>query len=131
MTINTIANTITIVCGAIVAVLAVIEKTHLVSAKPLSKLLHGNLGQRLDKIEDKINKVDTKVDMTDIGMLKSRISSTATLIKNGGKMTEDQYNVIFDDIDKWRKYHTVYPDLNGKVNVSIEIIEDAYKKENF
>lgn len=88
------------------------------------------LGKMLNKhTNDKLDNLEIKVDKIDIETLRNRIASTATLIKNGGKLTEDQFKVIFKDIDKWNSYHSKYPDLNGIVNVSIEIIKEAYKNK--
>lgn len=131
MDVNTIADTVILVCAALTGVLTFIEKSQKIKLNPLSKLFHGDLDKRLDGIEDKIAKIDGKVDKNDISTIRSRISATATLIKNGGNMTYDQYKCIFEDIDTWRKYHITYPDLNGIINASIEIIEEAFKKEKF
>lgn len=139
MNITNIASIITVVFGALLSILTFIEKSQMIKWNPISNLFHNKeLEKRLDTIdekitnvEEKITKVDKKVDKTDISTIRSRISSTATLIQNGGNMTYDQYKCIFEDIDTWRKYHERYPDLNGIINASIEIIEEEFKKERF
>lgn len=81
------------------------------------------------EIVNKLNDTNTRIDKNDIANIRTRIASVATIIKQGGDITEDQFNCIFKDIDKWVEYHNKYPNLNGIVNVSIEIIKEVYKKK--
>lgn len=84
--------------------------------------------QNHEEVVTKLNETNERIDMNDIADIRTRIASIATIIKTGGEITEDQFNCVFKDIDKWNKYHEKYPDLNGIVNVSIEIIKEAYKR---
>lgn len=84
--------------------------------------------QNHKEIVDKLDSTNERIDMNDIADIRTRIASIATIIKQGGTITEDQFNCVFKDIDKWNEYHKKYPNLNGIVNVSIEIITEEYKK---
>lgn len=90
------------------------------------------LGKKLNKdIMDKLHYLEAKVDMNDVDTIRNRILANETLIRKGEHLKLYQYKSIFKDIDKWREYHIKYPELNGIIDVAIENIIEAYKKETF
>lgn len=99
--------------------------------KEMQKTYEKNQEEILNKLNEtnlRIDGTNERIDGTDIADIRTRIATIATIIKNGGLVTDDQYNCVFKDIDTWGKYHQKYPDLNGIVNISIEIIQEEYKK---
>lgn len=90
------------------------------------------LGKKLNKdIMVKLHYLEAKVDMNDVDTIRNRILANETLIRKGEHLKLYQYQSIFKDIDKWRAYHEDYPELNGMIDVAIDNIIEAYKKEKF
>lgn len=97
----------------------------------LGKILNKEITDKVDTLKKDINDLTTIVDKNDIDALRSRILADDMLVRNGGKITLYQYQSMFKDINKWKMYHEKYPELNGMINMAIENIEEAYKKEKF
>lgn len=110
----------------IIILMTVIEITP-IKINPISWL-----GNKLNKdVIDKLHYLEEKVDMNDIDTIRNRILANETLIRKGEHLKMYQYKSIFKDIDKWRRYHIKYPELNGIIDVAIENITEAYKNEKF
>lgn len=123
MTLNGIANTIIIICSALTAILAVIEKSSKISAKPLSKFFHGDLDKKIDDLH-------RTVDENDIDAVRNRIIANESMLKAGEIFERHQWESLYKDIDKWNAYHQKYPELNGIIRVAIENIDEFYKKQS-
>lgn len=90
------------------------------------------IGNRLHRdLNTKIDTLETHVDQIEIDTIRNRILSYDALIRRGEHLKEYQYKSCFCDIDKWRDFHLKYPQLNGMIDVAIENIKEAYKKEKF
>lgn len=90
------------------------------------------LGKHFNKAtNDKLDKLEELVDINDIDAVRSRIVANDKLLVMGEKFTEDQWNCLYKDILKWNKYHEKYPDLNGIIKLTIEHIDECYKKQHF
>ena len=90
------------------------------------------LGNRLHRdLNKKIDELEYHVDDIEIDAIRNRILSYDALIRKGERLKQYQYKSIFCDIDKWLKYHNKYKELNGMIDVAIENIREAYKKEKF
>ena len=93
---------------------------------------NSRLNDNCDKIIDRLDMIETKTDMIDIANVRNRIVTFENLIRIQKKEIKyHQYKAIFEDIKKWKDYHEKYPNLNGMLNIAIEMIEDSYKVANF
>lgn len=91
-----------------------------------------SLGKLLNKsVNDKLEKLEHKVDDNDIDAVRSRILANEALIRKGEHLKRYQYISLFKDIDKWNAYHLIRPELNGLLKMAIQNIEEAYKNEKF
>lgn len=97
----------------------------------IGKKINKNLSDKIDSVSSKVSTLETHVDKIEIDAIRNRILSYDALIRKGEHLKRYQYKSIFIDIDKWVKYHKKYPDLNGMIDVAIENIKEAYKKEKF
>lgn len=100
---------------------------------------------RMDKIDEdrkkqheetliKIAEVKKDNDYGNIDNIRSRICAFDMLCRtdvNNDIIQLHQYNSIFLDINKWKEYHKLYPELNGVINVAIENINEHYKNAKF
>lgn len=90
------------------------------------------IGNRLHRdLNTKIDALETHVDKIEIDTIRNRILSYDALIRKGEHLKLYQYKAIFKDIDLWISYHSKYVDLNGMIDVAIQNIKEAYKKEKF
>lgn len=90
------------------------------------------IGNRLHRdLNSKIDTLETHVDQIEIDTIRNRILSYDALIRKGEHLKHYQYKACFVDIDKWVAFHKKYPELNGMIDVAIENIKEAYKKEKF
>lgn len=117
----------------IILFMALVEITP-VKINPISwlgKHFNKDISNKVDNLKNDIDKLSYTTDMIDIDALRSRILDADMMIRKGDHLTFDRYQSIFKDITKWEKYHDKYENLNGIINVSIENIKEAYKKEKF
>ena len=108
--------------------------------KKISKLkdLEKRIDQRMkdndSKLQLQINEVRKAVDNVNIGNIRSRIVTFDNICRldiDHNSIQRHQYNAIFKDIDEWAKYHEIYPELNGEINVAIENINEHFKCAKF
>lgn len=91
-----------------------------------------SLGKLLNKTTlDKLNDLEKTVDYNDIDTVRSRILANDSLLCKGEIFTQDQWNCLDKDIQKWNKYHEKYKDLNGIIKLTIEHIEQCYKDQHY
>lgn len=90
------------------------------------------LGKMLNKhTNDKLDNLEKIVDNNDIDTVRSRILANDKLLAMGEIFKEDEWNSLYKDIEKWNKYHEKYPNLNGIIRLTIEHIEECYKKQHY
>lgn len=90
------------------------------------------LGKHFNKTtNDKLDKLEQIVDCNDIDTVRSRIIANDKLLCSGEVFSQDQWNSLYKDIEKWDKYHEKYPDLNGIIKITIEHIEECYKEQHY
>lgn len=85
-------------------------------------------------LQEQINIVRKAVDNVNIGNIRARIvtfDNICRLDTGCNSIQRHQYNAIFKDIDEWTKYHEIYPELNGEINVAIENINEHFKNAKF
>lgn len=115
-------------------VLGMIVEITPVKVSPLAYIgrkLNKSLNDKIDTMNAKVDNLETHVDKIEIDTIRNRILSYDALIRKGEHMKRYQYESVFKDIDKWSKYHEVYKDLNGMIDIAIENIKEAYKNEKF
>lgn len=84
---------------------------------------------KIDILDSKIEHTNMKIDWNDIDAVRNRIVGNDMLIKKGEKLEYYQKQNALKDIDKWRKYHEIYKELNGEVNIAVDNIIDYCKKD--
>ena len=97
----------------------------------IGKKINKTLSDKIDSVSSKVSTLETHVDKIEIDAIRNRILSYDALIRKGEHLKQYQYKSIFSDIDLWKNYHNKYDDLNGMIDVAIENIKEAYKKEKF
>lgn len=94
------------------------------------------LYQRMDKLDDKIDKVSLRVDQNTESMeerhaedLRTKILRFSDEIFVRQIHSQEHFNQALDDINKYEQYCRTHPDfINNKAVVSIQRIMDVYKK---
>lgn len=108
--------------------------------KKISKLkdLEKRIDQRMKdndfKLQLQINEVRKAVDNVNIGNIRARIVTFDNICRldvDHKSIQRHQYNAIFKDIDEWAKFHEIYPELNGEINVAIDNIKEHFKEAIF
>lgn len=90
------------------------------------------LGKLFTKdLNNKLSDIEKNVDYNDIDAVRSRILANDTLLAKGEVFTQDQWNCLYKDIEKWKRYHQKYEDLNGIIKLTIEHIEECYKQQHY
>lgn len=97
----------------------------------LGEIFNKKLSKKIDNMQNRITELAESQDFMEIDMIRHRILAIDTLIRKGEKLKRYQYESVFKDIDKWKEYHKKYPTLNGIIDVAIENIKEAFKKEKF
>ena len=88
------------------------------------------LGKRLNKsTNDRLDKLEKKVEDNDIDTLRNRILASEALLRKGEVFTEKQWENLYKDITKWNMYHETHKELNGFLQVVIENINVYYKSQ--
>lgn len=118
----------------IVSILMIFVEITPIKINPISWLISRLNKPTLDKIgeiENKLFEIEKQGDLRDIGNIRSRILANDMLLVKGEIFTEDQWNCLYKDIEKWRLYHEKYSDLNGIIKITIEHIDKCYKEQHY
>lgn len=102
--------------------------------KWLGDKFNGNIKKQLDDIRKEMAEIKREGDMRDIRTLRSRIANFGLLVRkdeNLDTLDKAQYIAYFKDRDKWIEYHDIYKDLNGELKLTIEYVDDCFKKATF
>ena len=115
--------------AAIVTIQGFVEKSEKLTKKPLTALLRwvGNLfnGEVLaaqKELKTDLAQLRTEVTENELAQWRYQIIDFASRCQNG---TKDQFAYALAVIDK---YYTKKTDHNGEVKLSVEVINEQYKK---
>lgn len=100
----------------------------------LGDKFNGNIKKQLDDMRKEIAEIKKEGDMRDIRTLRSRIANFGLLVRkdeNLDTLDKAQYIAYFKDRDKWIEYHNIYKDLNGELKLTIEYVDECFKKATF
>lgn len=100
----------------------------------LGDKFNGNIKKQLDDMRKEIAEIKKEGDMRDIRTLRSRIANFGLLVRkdeNLDTLDKAQYIAYFKDRDKWIEYHDIYKDLNGELKLTIEYVDECFKKATF
>lgn len=87
-------------------------------------------GSRINKtMNDRLDNLERKVDEIDIETIRNRILNSEARLRKGETFSEKQWENLYCDITKWNDYHKTYENLNGFLKVTIENIDEYYKKQ--
>lgn len=102
--------------------------------KNIGKLLNQDIKKEVNKLSDKVDKLEESQDFTDVFNIKQRITNYHTLLLTNG-LDNNQYRRCFELEDKYRiyqkKYEKKYPGkINGHLDTMLAAIHDNYLKGN-
>ena len=118
----------------ILAVLGITVEIIPIKFSPLKWIgnkFNGDIKKELSNLRNEISEVKKEGDMRDIRTLRNRIASFGLLVRkdtNLDTLDKAQYIAYFKDRDKWIEYHEIYKDLNGELKMTIEFVDDAFKR---
>ena len=121
----------------ILAVLGITVEIIPIKFSPLKWIgnkFNGDIKKELSNLRKEISEVKKEGDMRDIRTLRNRIASFGLLVRkdtNLDTLDKAQYIAYFKDRDKWIEYHEIYKDLNGELKMTIEFVDDAFKRATF
>jgi len=83
--------------------------------------------EKIDKIQNQVNRMEYENDMRDLRNVKSRIHQYGQSIRKGEDLTEEMIKSAFDDLDVYDFYKDKYKymEINGKkVKINGEVETD-------
>ena len=121
----------------ILAVLGITIEIIPVKFSPLKWLgdkFNGEIKKELASLRKEMAEIKKEGDMRDIRNIRSRIANFGLLVRkdeNLDTLDKAQYVSYFKDRDKWIEYHDIYKDLNGELKLTIEYVDDCFKRATF
>lgn len=121
----------------ILAVLGITIEIIPVKFSPLKWLgdkFNGEIKKELASLRKEMAEIKKEGDMRDIRNIRSRIANFGLLVRkdeNLDTLDKAQYVAYFKDRDKWVEYHDIYKDLNGELKLTIEYVDDCFKRATF
>lgn len=98
--------------------------------KNIGKLLNQDIKKEINKISDKVDKLEENQDFADVFNIKQRVTNYHALLLNSG-LNNDQYRRCFELESKYRLYQGKYPGrVNGHLDAMFEAIHTNYLKGN-
>ena len=96
----------------------------------LGKLLNQDIKKEVNKLSEKVDKIEENQDFADIFNIKQRITNYHALLLNSG-LDNNQYRRCFELEAKYRMYQEKYPGkVNGHLDAMLEAIHTNYLKGN-
>ena len=102
--------------------------------KWLGDKFNGDIKKEISGLRNELAEVKKEGDMRDIRNIRSRIANFGLLVRkdeNLDTLDKAQYIAYFKDRDKWIEYHDIYKDLNGELKLTIEYVDDCFKRATF
>lgn len=93
----------------------------------LGNRLNKSTNERIDHIQEQVDRMEYENDMRDLRNVKSRIHQYGQSIRKGEELTEEMIKSAFDDLDVYDFYKDKYKymDINGKkVKINGEVETD-------
>lgn len=93
----------------------------------LGNRLNKSTNERIDKIQEQVDRMEYENDMRDLRNVKSRIHQYGQSIRKGEELTEEIIKSAFDDLDVYDFYKDKYKymNINGKkVKINGEVETD-------
>lgn len=93
----------------------------------LGNRLNKSTNERIDKIQEQVDRMEYENDMRDLRNVKSRIHQYGQFIRKGEELTEEIIKSAFDDLDVYDFYKDKYKymNINGKkVKINGEVETD-------
>lgn len=122
-----------VILAFLVVLLGIIENSSKIAKKPLSALGKWlGFNRKIDNIEKKLEILEEKIDRNDIRTLKHRVLGIDLMIREGNadKISDSQFRTAIEDLEKYQKYHEIYPELNGELKNAERNIWEAYNHIN-
>ena len=97
-------------------------------ARTLGKAMNGELVEKVNKIS---NELETHIKRTEeerINQVRQRIIRFSDEVMYDTGHSQEHYNDILEDINKYEKYCKAHPDfVNNKAVMAIDTIKEAYQ----
>lgn len=93
----------------------------------LGNRLNRSTNERIDHIQEQVDRMEYENDMRDLRNVKSRIHQYGQSIRKGEELTEEMIKSAFDDLDVYDFYKDKYKymNINGKrVKINGEVETD-------
>lgn len=93
----------------------------------LGNRLNKSTNERIDHIQEQVDRMEYENDMRDLRNVKSRIHQYGQSIRKGEELTEEMIKSAFDDLDVYDFYKDKYKymNINGKkVKINGEVETD-------
>lgn len=122
--------------GALIflAVSTVIEITP-IKWNPISSILswlgnkmNSQVIARVDKLEEKLDSQDEKIDMNEVDRIRWEILSFANECRKDRRHTKDEFDHIINLHDKYEKILASRKMKNGLITIEFDYITDIYNK---
>lgn len=105
-------------------------------ARKFGSAMNKDMLDKLDTLSTKVDQLEKRDDEQDAAMeeeyaraARRRILQCSDEIRRKERYSEEYFNDVLDDISHYKKYCDKNPDFeNDKAVISIEIIEERYKK---
>lgn len=95
--------------------------------KRIGNIANKDLCDRIDKIDEKVTKLERDSDFKDILDIKQNLSNYKVLLADTG-LDENQYRRCFELEMKYNEYKNKYPgEVNGHMDAIMEFIHEHYK----
>ena len=132
--VNDYASTIV----ALLATLSVVVEVAPIKINPWSKLLKGigdrlnsDIVKRLEVVEDTLKQQDSKIDNNEKDRIKHEILDFARSCRKGEQHTEEEFDYILDQYDKYEVILAHLGQPNGKVTQAMKFINALYRDTVF
>ena len=93
----------------------------------LGNRLNKTTNEKINKIQDQVDRMEYENDMRDLRNVKSRIHQYGQSIRKGEELTEEMIKSAFDDLDVYDFYKDKYKymNINGKkIKINGEVETD-------
>ena len=132
MTVGELAGSIALVLAGVAAVVENTSKT----MKPLTKLaraigraINGDLIEKVDKLEQKIEKIDQDEQLQRAKDARTRVLRFGDELLHDVHHTKEHFDDVLRDITYYENYCEEHPNFeNDQMHITVEYIKETYHK---
>ena len=94
----------------------------------LGNIIFKKLYARIDKVEERIDKVNTRQMQDEKDRIRQEVLRFANSLRNEGRHTKDEFQHIIDQNDKYEDLLKETNDKNGVFTAEFEYIKETYRQ---